>query len=200
MTTVAAPTTAEVARPLGREPGWWGMLLFVAAEAALFALLLAAYFYVRVHSADWPQGGIEKPDLWRPIVMTVLLAAGSVTVFLATRYARSGRSGALRAALAVTLALGLAFVAVESWEYADTLDRFSPHTNAYGSLFYTVNGMHGAHVAAGALLVLWTLVLACAGRITPTRNLVVQNVALYWHFATVSWLAVFVSLYLSVAL
>ena len=39
---------APRAPPLAREPAWWGMLLFIATEAALFALLLASYFYVRV--------------------------------------------------------------------------------------------------------------------------------------------------------
>ena len=57
-------------------------------------------------------------------------------------------------------------------------EKFTPHTNAYGSLFYTVNGVHGAHVAAGALLTIPTLLLAFAGRVTFTRNLIVQNVAL----------------------
>jgi len=35
---------------------------------------------------------------------------------------------------------------------------------------------------------------------SPARNLAVQNVALYWHFVHGVWLAVFASLYLSVAL
>jgi cytochrome c oxidase subunit 3/cytochrome c oxidase subunit I+III len=39
-------TTLEhrAAPPLTREPAWWGMLLLIATEAALFALLLASYF------------------------------------------------------------------------------------------------------------------------------------------------------------
>jgi cytochrome c oxidase subunit 3 len=82
----------------------------------------------------------------------------------------------------------------------DSLGRMSPHDSAYASLFYTITSVHGAHVAGGLLVLIWTFVMALAGKFTPERNLAVQNVALYWHFVHGVWLAVFASLYLSVSL
>jgi len=202
MTTVAAPSAPpDVARPVSREPGWWAMLLFVATEVALFTALLAAYFYVRVRSGgDWPQGGIEAPALTRPSVMTALLFVGSIPAIAAERAARRGAQGLLRLLLAGLLVLALGYLVLSGWDLSVELDRFTPHTNAYGSLFYTLTALHGAHVALAALFVLWTLALALTGRVTPARNLSVQNVSLYWHFTNVTWLAVFGSVYLSVAL
>ena len=202
MTAMAAPGPApDASRPVSREPGWWGMLLFITTEGALFLALLAAYFYVRVHSAGhWPQGSVEKPKLARPIAMTAILMVSSVPAYLAEQAAKRGLRGRLLASLAATFLLGAAFLALQAWEYNDNLRKFTPHTNAYSSLFYTVTSVHGAHVAVGLLLLAWTLLLALLGKFTPERNLAVQNVSLYWHFVHAVWLVVFVSLYLSVSL
>ena len=202
MTEVAAPRPApDVARPVSREPGWWGMLLFITTEAALFVLLLASYFYIRAHSADgWPQGGAEEPKLLRPAIMTVLLMASSVPAYLAEHSAKRGRQRRLLLSLALTLALGTVFLALQAWEFSDSLEKMTPQDSAYASLFYTVTGVHGAHVALGLLLLTWTIGMALAGKFSPERNLGVQNVSLYWHFVHLVWLAVFVSLYLSVVL
>jgi heme/copper-type cytochrome/quinol oxidase subunit 3 len=190
-------TVAHRAPPLTREPAWWGMLLLVATEAALFALLLASYFYVRFQTeGPWPPEGITAPKLLKPAVMTVLLMASSVPAYLAERNARRGDRGGLVVSLAATLLLGSAFLALQAWEYSEKLDLLTPRTNAYGSLFYTITGLHGAHVIVGLLLLSWTLVFALRGAFTAERHLAVQNVSLYWHFVHGVWLVVFTSLYL----
>lgn len=190
-------TVAHRAPPLTREPAWWGMLLLIATEAALFALLLASYFYVRFQTdGAWPPDGIAAPKLLKPAVMTVLLMASSIPAYLAERNARRGDRRGLVASLAATLVLGSAFLALQAWEYSEKLDLFTPHTNAYGSLFYTITGLHGAHVIVGLLLLCWTLVFALRGAFTAERHLAVQNVSLYWHFVHGVWLVVFTSLYL----
>ena len=143
---------------LSPPSGWWGMLLFIATEAALFLLLLAAYFYVRVHSHDgWPPAGEEKPKMLRPVIMTGLLMVSSVPAYVAERSARRGQQRRLLLSLAATFVLGAAFLGLQAWEYSDSLTRLSPHDSAYASLFYTVTGVHGAHVAIGLLLLTWTL-------------------------------------------
>jgi heme/copper-type cytochrome/quinol oxidase subunit 3 len=177
------------------------MLLLIATEAALFALLLASYFYVKFQTeGPWPPDGIADPKLAKPIVMTVLLMASSVPAYLAERSARRGNQRGLVAALAATLALGTAFLALQVWEYTEKAKLFTPHTDAYGSLFYTITGLHGAHVVAGLALLVWTLAFALRGSFTAERHLAVQNVSLYWHFVHGVWLFVFVSLYLLPAL
>jgi len=177
------------------------MLLFIASETALFLVLLAAYFYVRIHSdGHWPQGDIEKPKLLRPALMTVFLIAGSAPVYLAEQAAKRGLQTRLRLALAATFVLGAAFVGLQVWDFSASLDRFGPQKNAYASLLYTIVGLHGTHVALGLVLVCWTFLWALLGRFTPERNLAIQNVALYWHFLSASWVVLFLTLYLSVSL
>lgn len=193
-------TTAEpaVLRRAPRAPGWWGMLLLIATEAALFALLLVSYFDVRFQEPGaWPPDGIEAPKLLRPLIMTILLMASSVPAYLAETSIRRGNVRRMMICLAATMALGATFLALQVWEYVDNLARFRPQSDAYGSLFYTITGLHGCHVIIGLLLLSWAFFWGWRGRYSAERHLPVQNVSLYWHFVHAVWIFVFLSLYLS---
>jgi heme/copper-type cytochrome/quinol oxidase subunit 3 len=181
-----------------RSPAWWGMLLLITTEATLFALLLVSYFYVRFESVGtWPPAGIAAPKLLVPALMTLLLMASSVPAYLADASIRRGEVDRLRLYLASTLFLGAAFLALQLWEYSDKLDVLRPQDDAYGSLFYTITGLHGAHVIAGLVLLGWVLAWAFRGRYGADRHLAVEISSLYWHFVHVVWLFVFLSLYLT---
>jgi heme/copper-type cytochrome/quinol oxidase subunit 3 len=194
-------TTTEIripAPPVGRPIGWWGMLVVIATEATLFAILLATYFYVRFRTPGaWPPDGLAEPKLLKPIVMTLLLMASSATVYLAERGSRSGNLRYLHAGLAGTFVLGLSFLILQGFEYHEKLAQFDPQTNAYGSLFYTITGLHGTHVIVGLLLLAWTQFFAWRGAYAAENHVAVQVSALYWHFVHIVWLFVFASLYLS---
>jgi heme/copper-type cytochrome/quinol oxidase subunit 3 len=193
-------TVARVAPTAAREPGWWGMVLLVATEATVFALLLASYFYLQSRTTGlWPPDGIARPKLLVPTLMTVLLMASSIPAALADRRAARGDRRGLVTALLATLVLGAAFLGLQAWEYVERARVFTPRTDAYGSLFYTITGLHGAHVAAGLLLLAWAAVLGLRGAFEQ-QHLAVTNVSLYWHFVHGVWLFVFLSLYLVPAL
>jgi heme/copper-type cytochrome/quinol oxidase subunit 3 len=129
--------------------------------------------------------------------MTVLLMVSSIPAYLAERNARRGDQRGLVLALAATLVLGSAYLAMQIWEYTEKAKLFTPHTNAYCSLFYTITGLHGSPVLAGLLILAWTQFFAWRGAYASENHVAVQVSALYWHFVHVVWLFVFVSLYLS---
>jgi cytochrome c oxidase subunit 3 len=195
----AIPAGAVAAElPSGRSTGWWGMALFVTTEAALFACLIASYFYLRFKSTpQWPLGGIEPPEVRTPLIMSVLLFSSSAPMALADRAVRRGRIRRLRLGLAVTLLLGLGFLGLQVYEYQVKLQEFTPATNVYGSLFYAITGFHGFHVAVGLLMISFVLVAALRGRISAERQLPVQVTAIYWHFVDAVWAAILLSIYLS---
>lgn len=204
--SVRAPTApapagsdAATAPPHERRPtAWWGMLLLIVTEGALFAMLIASYFYLRFRGTpQWPPDGIANPKLALPIAMTVLLASSSVPMWYAERSARRGATARLLGGLAASFALGAAFIVLQAVEYADKLDLYTPRTDAYGSAFFTITGLHGAHVVAGLGLTAWTAVRAARGAYGPGRRCGVATTAMYWHFVHGVWLVVFASLYLS---
>jgi cytochrome c oxidase subunit III len=189
--------TAEAA-PRSASNGWWGMVLFVATEATLFAVLLASYFYIRFKTTGgWPPDGITDPKLLRALVMTILLAASSLFVFAAESGIRRGSQRSLVLGLATAFLLGLAFLGLQIWETVVVAREFTPRTDTYGSLFFTITGAHSAHLVVGLLLVAWIQVRSWFRAYTLRRHLGVQMASIYWHFVVAVQIAIFATLYLS---
>ena len=177
----------------GRQSfGWWGMVLAIMTEGAFFASLLFAYFYLGSLHPDWPP---ELPELHLSLPNTGLLLASSATLWWAERGIRTGNASRLRWGLLMTFVLGVVFLSIQGLEYAE--QDFTPTTHAYGSLFFTVTGFHGAHVAVGLVMLGVIQVRAWLGHFAADGHDAVTLTGMYWHFVDVVWLAVFASLYLS---
>ncbi|HEY0517877.1 MAG TPA: cytochrome c oxidase subunit 3 [Ilumatobacteraceae bacterium] len=179
----------------GRPLAWWGVMLVIATEGTIFIALLAAYFYTRAISNEWPQGGIKPPDLMRISIFTVVLLASSLPLFWAERAIKRGDVRALRIALAMTFVMGLVFLLHQGLEFAEL--EFRLNDNAYASLFIVITGLHGIHLLIGLLMSLVVQAKAARGWFTAERHDTVTVFSLYWHFVDVVWLFVFSSLYLS---
>ena len=170
------------------------MALVVATEATFFAFLLFSYFYLAsMARGAWPPDG--APDLKLALPNTIILIVSSGTIWWAESGIKKGKQGQLRLGLAVTLVLGIIFLVLQALEYSHK--TFTPATDAYGSLFFTITGFHGAHVFAGLLMNVVIQIWAWLGQFTARRHLAVSNVVMYWHFVDVVWIVVFVSLYLT---
>ncbi|WP_089007159.1 cytochrome c oxidase subunit 3 [Micromonospora viridifaciens] len=199
---VAAATGAEALStelPAGRPTGWWGMVMFVATEATLFACLLGSYFYLRFQfGPEWPPDGLEKPKLLIPLLMTLVLVPSSLPVVWAERGIRQGRRGRLRVGLATTMVLGLSFMGLLVKEYSDDFKLHTLTTNVYGSLFYVITGFHGLHVLVGLTMIGWLLAASLrGGSFGSHRHERVRNAAIYWHFVDTVWVAILFTIYLS---
>lgn len=181
-----------------RSFGWWGMVWLILTESALFAMLIFSYFFIRFQHGEWPLDGIALPDLELPLVMSVILWSSSVPVHLADRAIERGAVNTLRRGLAVGFLLGAAFLALQLVvEYPEMLREFSPQTNVYGSLFFTITGFHGFHVLVGLAFSLYIQFRAWRGDFDRQRHTGVQVFAMYWHFVDVVWLFVLLTVYLS---
>jgi len=182
-----------------RSYGWWGMVWLIATEATLFATLIASYFFLRFTSGPvWPPDDILKPTLGLPLVMSAILWSSSIPVHIADRGIRNGSQTRLRFGLALGFMLGAVFLAITlGVEWPEKLREFTPRTNAYGSLFFTITGFHATHVLVGLLISLWTQVRAWRGAFDSDRHVTVQNFAMYWHFVDAVWVFVLASIYLS---
>ena len=179
--------------------GWWGMVWLIVTEATLFASLLASYFYLRFrHGVEWPPDGLPTPELELPIVMSAILLSSSIPVHVAEAGIKKGKTAVLRWGLAIGFLLGATFfVLTVAVEWPETLHHFSPRTNVYRSLFFTITGFHAAHVLVGLGMNLWTQFRAGQGAFDAERHTTVQNFTMYWHFVDVVWIFVFMTLYLS---
>jgi len=183
----STPAQGELAR--------WGMLLFLVNEGMLFATLIASYFFLAVANASWPPAGVEKPPLTLPLIMTAALLSSSGMLVIGERGLRAGSRTRYRAGVSIAIALGVLFVGLQTKEYVDKLRVIGPTEHAYASTFYTITGLHGAHVVFGMLFLAWALVREAKG--ASPRSPALKNAALYWHFVDGVWLVILTSLYLS---
>jgi cytochrome c oxidase subunit 3 len=174
--------------------GWWGMLALVVTEAALFAYLLFSYFYIASQAhGPWPPDG--RPSLLLAVTNTIILIIGSLTIRYGERGIQQGSRRRLMTGLLVTLVLGVVFLGLQVLEWHNK--SFSLTSGVYGSLYFTITGFHMAHVLIGlvmiAVLALWT----SFDYFGAQRHAAVSIGAIYWHFVTVVWLAVFATFYVA---
>jgi heme/copper-type cytochrome/quinol oxidase subunit 3 len=192
--TTAAAQLRGLGRSQARSTGFWGMILLIVTEASLFAYLLFSYFYLgSIARGPWPPSG--PPSLRLALPNTVILLASSGTMYWAESGVRRNQRGRLRLGLILTFALGLIFLTIQAIEYHEK--RIGPTSHAYGSLFFTITGFHGAHVAAGLVMIAVIGARALLDHFSSTDHEAVTNVSWYWHFVDAVWLSVFTCLYLS---
>jgi cytochrome c oxidase subunit 3 len=171
-----------------------GMLLFIASEIMLFGAFFTAYFFVRVvHNIDWPQEPFHLPKFVAG-VNTAILVTSSFTVHWALQSIKRDNRAGLRAGLFLTLALGLVFLLTQIREYSRV--GFAPSDGAFGTIFYGLTGLHGAHVFVGLTLLAVATVRAFRGHFSAEHHHGVEIPGIYWHFVDVMWIVVYVTIYI----
>jgi heme/copper-type cytochrome/quinol oxidase subunit 3 len=182
MEATAARAAARVERGRKAQPsGWWGVALLIATEAALFGCMIATYFYLRFDAATWPPDGIEKPSVTLPLVFTAMLVISALPMLGALRAARAGRRGIAWGLLALATAVQATYLGLQIHLFVDDLAKFSPRDDAYGSIYFTLLGVHHFHVAVGLALSAWLLARLLGG-MTNYRLLALRVITLYWMF------------------
>jgi cytochrome c oxidase subunit III len=175
-----------------------GILLFIVSEVMLFGAFFASYFFIRVVANEglpWPPDPFELPVAVAG-VNTAILVSSSFTVHWALESIRGGNRNGLRVGLALTWLLGATFLFIQINEYVHI--GFSGRDGAFGSIFYGLTGLHGAHVFVGLLLLTFANVRAWKGHFgpKPEDHLGVEVPGIYWHFVDVMWIIVFTTVYI----
>jgi cytochrome c oxidase subunit III len=171
-----------------------GMFLFIASEVMLFGSFFTAYFFVRVTAgADWPPEGFHLPK-YVAGVNTAILVTSSFTMHWALQAIKRGSRAGLQAGLVLTFLMGLAFLLTQAREYSRV--GFAPHDEAFGTIFYGLTGLHGAHVFVGLTLLAMATIRAFRGHFSPTHHHGVEIPGIYWHFVDVMWIVVYTTVYL----
>jgi cytochrome c oxidase subunit 3 len=174
-----------------------GILLFIVSEVMLFGSFFAAYFFIRVvaNNGPWPPEGIELP-VGVAGVNTLILVSSSFTVHWALESIRRANRRGMIMGLAATWLLGFTFLFIQFNEYIHI--GFSGRDNAFGSIFYGLTGLHGAHVTVGLILLAFANIRAWRGHFTPEpkEHLGVEVAGIYWHFVDVMWIIVFTTVYI----
>jgi cytochrome c oxidase subunit III len=188
---------SEHHKPGGISSSLLGMVLFIASEVMFFGGLFGAYFTIRSAAPRWPPEGTPHLTTWYAAVLTAILVSSSVTMQFGVWAIRRNDSRRLMLWLAVSLLLGLCFLAGQANEYRMLIEEgMTLSSGVFGSTFFTLTGFHGAHVAGGAAFILIVLLRARSGQFTARYHDTVEMASYYWHFVDVVWLGLFSTIYL----
>jgi cytochrome c oxidase subunit 3 len=195
MSDVVTSTSAVDPEPApgARSTAAFGVIVFLASDVMLFAAFFAAYFLLRADNAPWPPEGVEL-EVPRAAAATLTLIASSFTMEASDRAAEHpGGMRATRRWLLITIALGALFLANQISEYAAL--SFSADDHPYGSIYWLLTGLHGAHVTAGlgalSLLFVRSVRSGSLAAIAPWQ----AGVSLFWHLVDLVWIFVFVTIW-----
>jgi len=196
----------------------WGMSWFIFSEVMFFAAFFGALFYVRQITLPllgtdellwpgfdgvWPTSGPKGNPFtpmaaWGiPAINTLILLTSGATVTWAHWGLLKNNRGQLIAGLALTVALGIAFISLQAYEYVHAYHELGLKLTAgiYGATFYMLTGFHGFHVTMGTIMLFVILMRSMAGHFTPENHFGFEAVAWYWHFVDVVWLGLFIFVY-----
>jgi cytochrome c oxidase subunit 3 len=174
-----------------------GILLFIISEVMLFGSFFASYFFLRVvvNPEAWPPHPFEFPVAVAGM-NTAILVSSSFTIHYALEGIRKGNKQAMKLGLVLTWLLGLTFLFVQINEYVHI--GFSARTDSFGTIFYSLTGLHGAHVFIGLTLLTAATIRAFRGHFEkePEKHLGVEVPGIYWHFVDIMWIIVFATVYI----
>lgn len=198
MSTTAQPPLAPEAPHTGVWPvevnrGVYAVSAVILTEGTLFVCLFASYYFLGINKNRWAID--TPPKLPLAFTMLAILAASSLVVMWGERMVKQARYGLARAAVVLTVLMGLLFLGVQGYEYRDHWKTLTPFTDSYGSIFYTITTFHAAHVIMGLLLLCYLAILPSYAPSKYPPHRAYRVVALYWHFVDVIWLFVVLLLY-----
>jgi cytochrome c oxidase subunit 3 len=196
----AAPEFAAGHGKGGIDTALLGMLLFITSEIMFFAGLFAAYFATRArYGSHWPAlpEGVEFQLNNLVILGTLILIASSGVIQWGLWRIRKGDRRGLNRAFAVTMLMGLVFLALQVTDYTILASEgISLNGSIFGSLFFTMTGFHGAHVLGGVIGIGIILARGAGGQFSARHHVAVEAVSAYWHFVDVVWVFLFLTLYI----
>lgn len=182
------------------ERAVYGFWVFLMSDAVIFALLFATYGSMLSATVGGPTPAGEF-KIGSALAETLLLLTSSFTFGMASismKYRQAGQSlASLLAWLAVTLALGLAFIGMELHDFVGLFqDRAYPSRSGFLSAFFALVPLHGLHVLAGSLWIIVMMVQLLTFGCDARVKLDILRLGLFWHFLDIVWIAIFSVVYL----
>ncbi len=171
-----------------------GMFSLIVGESAIFTIFVVAYIYYIGRSTYGPTPQI----LDVPIFNSICLFSSSFTIVMAEHAIARGLLRRFAAWWAMTMLLGLEFLAGTAIEWRDLIynRHFTIRTNLFGTTFYSLVGLHATHVVVGMIGLSLVMLFTLLGRVNQGHAARIQVLALYWHFVDAVWVVVFTVVYI----
>ena len=184
----------------------FGFILFVMSEVMFFFAWFWSFFKHALYpmqdyfGSEYVAPHIHTVDPFHvPLINTlVLLLSGCAVTWAHHGLVHNNDRKALVNGLAIAVVLGVAFTALQAYEYGHLImsEDWTFGGDIFYSNFFMATGFHGAHVIIGTIFLLVCLIRAIRGDFTPEEHVGFEAAAWYWHFVDVVWLFLFFAVYM----
>jgi cytochrome o ubiquinol oxidase subunit 3 len=182
-----APTRTVVA---------YGFWIFIISDITMFSALFAAYAVLSGRTADGPTAS-DVINVRHVFIETVCLLLSSYACGLGALSAELRQPSRYLVFAALTFVLGAAFLFIEISDFVGMARAGAgPSRSAFLSAFWTLVGMHGAHVTSGLVWLVYMAAQVVAKGLRPHVLRRLLCFSLFWHALDVIWVGVLTLVYL----
>jgi cytochrome c oxidase subunit 3 len=188
------------------EASTLGMWTFLATEVLFFGALIAGYSAYRItHPTEFAEAA-RHTEVVLGTANTAVLLTSSAFMAMAVEMTSAGRRRAAALCLAITAALGIAFLVIKGWEYSIEYgehlvpglnfdaDRYGGIAQLFFLFYFFATGLHALHLTIGVGLVGGLAIRSATDN--PPQPISVRMIGLYWHFVDAVWIFLFPLIYL----
>lgn len=174
----------------------YGFWIFLLSDIIMFSALFASYAVLSGQTAGGPSGR-ELFELRHVGVETLCLLFSSYTCGLGLLAIERRQLRGFYLAFGLTFVLGATFLGLEISEFVGMVARGAgPSRSAFLSAFFSLVGLHGAHVTAGLL---WLSFMVAQTAARGPRDFVRRRLlcfSLFWHALDIIWVGLLTLVYL----
>lgn len=177
-----------------RSLTWWATIGMMLIEGTVFLAAVATYFYLRTRVSHWPPED-PPPALFYGTLNLIIMLVSGVPNHLLSRATHGERLGAVRLWLTVITLFSLVFLLVRTFEYLHLNTTYTG--SAYGSIVFALLTLHTAHVLTDTIDTAVLTALMFGQRPEGRRFVDVAENCMYYWFVIVSWIPVYLTIYVA---
>lgn len=166
------------------HPHKFTLWVAIGSILMMFAGLTSA-FIVKSNQTNWIS--IDIPLLFW--LSTAVILVSSLTIHWSVRSFKLREMRKYRLLVAVTLILGLAFIALQWMGFQDLWrQNITFRGSGAGQFLYVIFGLHAIHVLGGVIALLVIYIRAFMSRMKIYSSISLEVAAAYWHFVDLLWI------------
>jgi cytochrome c oxidase subunit 3 len=175
-----------------RTISWWGTMAFMALEGMGFVLAIGIFLYIAWLNPQWPVG-FKPQDPAVATALTVLLIVSLIPNAMIIRAARNKQNRRMQVLAVVMSLIGVATLVLRYYEFTRLNMRWDD--NVYGSVLWTLLGLHTTHLVTDVGETIYMTVLFFTGHSPSGRYTDADDNGFYWVFVVIGWLPLYGLLY-----
>jgi len=188
----------------GSKLGFW---LFLFTELMLFgAMFLVFCFYFFRHGSDFVHAS-ESLNLILGGTNTLILLVSTYFMGISLLHVKENKIEKAKKTIYITIFLSIVFLVIKYFEWmaeinhgiypdSEVLNALSKGEILFFGLYFTMTGFHGLHIIVGIVVMIWVIKLLNQQKISSTKYVFIENLALYWDIVHLVWVFLFPLFYM----